>query len=73
MTGCGIYEAIVKGAKFYQAEVALPLADIKRDLTRSAAITILALILQFALAFYLARGGWQKVLPIMNKIVVERR
>jgi len=53
--------------------VALPLSAIKHDLTRSIVITILALTLQFALAFYLARGGWQKVLLMMDRIVVERR
>ena len=62
-----------RGVSFYQPEVALPLSAIKHDLTRSIVITILALTLQFALAFYLARGGWQKVLPMMDRIVVERR
>jgi hypothetical protein len=40
------------------------------DLTKGVVVTILALLLQFSLAAYLNRGGWQTVYPMLEKIVV---
>ena len=36
------------------------------DLTRAIVATILALILQITLAFYLSRGGWQLVKSVFH-------
>ncbi len=38
------------------------------DLTKSVVVTILALIFQFSLAFYLNRGGWTTVISMLQKI-----
>lgn len=36
----------------------LPIKLLRLDLTKAVSVTILALILQFTLMFYLNRGGW---------------
>ena len=64
---------MIKKTSFYQPEITLPIESIKRDLTRTAGITILALILQLVLAVYLVRGGWQKILPKMQQIMISER
>jgi hypothetical protein len=55
---------------FYQPEFNLPLKLVYFDLTKTLAVTILALILQFALAAYLSHGGWQVINSVLlNKIL----
>jgi hypothetical protein len=46
----------------------LPVELVTTDLTKSLAVTILALILQFALAGYLDRGGWQDINNVLHGI-----
>ena len=52
-------------ADFYVPELALPVKLLRLDLTKSVGVTILALILQIALAVYLNRGGWQFVNSVL--------
>jgi len=44
---------------FYQPEMTLPVKLVWLDLTKTVAVTILALIIQFGLSVWLSRGGWQ--------------
>ena len=53
---------------YYVAEIPLSLKLISLDLTKSLAVAILALILQFILAGYLSRGGWGQVYVLLQKI-----
>lgn len=53
---------------YYVSEIPLSLKLISSDLTKSLVVAILALILQFMLATYLNRGGWQQVFPLLQKI-----
>ncbi|KKU96393.1 hypothetical protein A2701_03035 [Candidatus Amesbacteria bacterium RIFCSPHIGHO2_01_FULL_47_34] len=46
---------------FYYPEMKLPLNLVVRDLTKTVGVTILTLILQFTLAYYLRNGGWEYV------------
>lgn len=48
-------------AAFYEPEIELSMEAVKHDLTRSVIVTILALTLQFSLAWWLNHGGWQFV------------
>jgi len=52
---------------FYQPELTIPVSAIRTDLTKTLAVTILALILQLALAAYLSRGGWSTVNSLLMK------
>jgi hypothetical protein len=56
---------------FYIPEFSLSMNLLTRDLTKSLAVTILALILQFSLATYLNRGGWQTVNNMLQKIATN--
>ena len=56
---------------FYVPEFSLSINLLTRDLTKSLAVTILALILQFTLAAYLNRGGWQTVNYMLQKIATN--
>ncbi|HJZ05194.1 hypothetical protein A2634_00300 [Candidatus Amesbacteria bacterium RIFCSPHIGHO2_01_FULL_48_32] len=53
---------------FYQPEVSLPMRRIVSDLTRTAVVTILAVVLQLVLFTYLNRGGWSIILAMIQKI-----
>jgi hypothetical protein len=53
---------------YYVSEIPLALKLISMDLTKSLAVAILALILQFMLAMYLSRGGWQFVSSLLQKV-----
>jgi hypothetical protein len=44
---------------YYQPELTLPVAMVFADLTKTLAVTILALALQIGLAIWLSKGGWQ--------------
>jgi hypothetical protein len=44
---------------FYQPEMTLPVKLVWLDLTKTVAVTILALIIQLGLSVWLSRGGWQ--------------
>lgn len=44
--------------------------EMVNDLTKSAIVTILALILQFSLAVYLNRGGWEIIINMLQKKVL---
>jgi len=44
------------------AEMKIPIELIKKDLTKTLGVTILALILQIALMVYLNKSGWQIIL-----------
>jgi hypothetical protein len=48
------------------SKLELPTNFIKADLTMTAVMTILALISQIALYFYLQHGGWQVVKTIFK-------
>lgn len=52
---------------FYQPELTIPVSAIRADLTKTLAVTILALILQLAFAAYLSRGGWGTVNSLLMK------
>jgi len=56
---------------FYMPEFSLSMNLLTRDLTKSLAVTILALILQFTLAAYLNHGGWQTVNNMLQKIATN--
>lgn len=60
---------IVTTGNFYNPEIILPTNALRSDLTRTAVMTILALILQMAVYIYLNSGGWQTVLRLLEKIV----
>lgn len=62
----------VEGPKFYQPEIALDMGLVRGDLTRTLIVTILTLTLQLALARYLSQGGWQPVLDMIEKTLLER-
>jgi hypothetical protein len=53
---------------YYVPEITLSTKLLTSDLTKSLAMTILALVLQFSLAVYLNRGGWQQVNSMLQKI-----
>lgn len=54
---------------FYQPDFVLPLREIKKDLSRTMFVTVIAVALQFGLAFYLHnKGGWNSVLSVLNKV-----
>lgn len=55
-------------ASFYVPEIKLELSEMKKDLTKTVCLTILALILQFSFAAYLNRGGWQQVNQMLQKL-----
>lgn len=55
---------------FYQPEIALPLKIIKTDLTKTLAVTILALLLQIGLYVYLQRGGWPIILSMLKHLAI---
>jgi hypothetical protein len=44
---------------FYQPELTLPVKMVFSDLTKTVAVTILALASQVALSIWLSKGGWQ--------------
>ena len=44
---------------FYQPELTLPVAMVFADLTKTVAVTILALTLQIVLSVWMSKGGWQ--------------
>ncbi len=46
---------------FYQPELTLPVRLVWSDLTKTVAVTILALIVQSGLSVWLSRGGWQLI------------
>lgn len=54
---------------YYVPEISLSTKLLSQDLTKSLAMTILALILQFSLAIYLSQGGWQNVSSMLNKLI----
>ncbi len=56
-------------ANYYVPEINLGTQEMKRDLTKTVSLTILALILQFSFAAYLNRGGWQLVNQMLQKLV----
>jgi hypothetical protein len=56
---------------FYVPEFSLSTNLLIRDLTKSLAVTILALILQFSLAAYLNHGGWQTVNNMLQKFATN--
>jgi hypothetical protein len=56
---------------YYVPEVALSTKLLTSDLTKSLAVTILALLVQFSLAVYLNRGGWQQVNTMLQKIATS--
>jgi len=56
-------------SNFQEPEISLSLNLLKRDLTKSLSLTILALILLFGLAGYLNSGGWQTVYPMLEKTI----
>lgn len=56
---------------FYIPEYSLSMNLLTRDLTKSLAVTILALILQFSLAAYLNHGGWQIVNKMLQKLATN--
>lgn len=55
---------------FYQPEIALPLKIIKTDLTKTLAVTILALLLQVGLYVYLQHGGWPIILSMLKHLAI---
>jgi hypothetical protein len=55
----------------YLPELTLSTKLLARDLTKSLAVTILALVLQFSLAVYLNRGGWQQVNSMLLKMAAN--
>ena len=66
--GLNINNEPKKRIDYYQPEIALPLNIIKRDLTKTIAVTILALFLQGGLYFYLQKAGWGQLLATLQKI-----
>lgn len=44
---------------YYQPELTLPVKMVFSDLTKTVAVTILALTSQIALSIWLSKGGWQ--------------
>ena len=60
-------EKAITSAGFYQPEVSLSVGVIKRDLTKTLLVTILALALQFMMYTYLQRGGWPVVLKMLEQ------
>ena len=56
---------------FYMPEFSLSTNLLTRDLTKSLAVTILALVLQFSLAVYLNHGGWQTINNMLVKVATN--
>ncbi len=65
-----INEGVIKH-DFYVPELSLSTKLLTYDLTKSLAVTILALILQFGLALYLNHGGWQTVHNMLQKLAIN--
>ena len=63
-----VKEVVFAKEDYYVPEVTLSTKLLTYDLTKSLAMTILALLLQFSLAVYLNRGGWQQVNSMLQKI-----
>jgi hypothetical protein len=63
-------EPVVK-KDYYMPEFTISMNLLTRDLTKSLAVTILALILQFSLAAYLNHGGWQSVNIMLQKMATN--
>lgn len=53
---------------FYSPTLTLSSEALKSDLTKTLIVTILALILQFSLAAYLHKGGYNNLLQLIDKI-----
>lgn len=53
---------------FYVPGFNLPIEMVKKDLTKTVIVTILAMVGQVALAIYLNSGGWQ----LVNSLLVAR-
>lgn len=54
-------EISLNKAAFYAPNLELPMEMLKVDLTKTLVVTILAIILQMSLAFYLNHGGWKMI------------
>jgi len=59
-------QLVEKKPDFHYPEFNIPTGIIRADLTRTAIVTILALLLLFGLYAYLQHDGWQKVLSMLS-------
>lgn len=59
--------AHTRGA-FYTPSFELPMELLKKDLTKTLIVTILAVILQMSLANYLNHGGWN----LINTLIINK-
>ena len=53
---------------FYTPTLELPMNLLRKDLTKTLVVTILAIIVQVCLAYYLNQGGWE----IINKAFISK-
>jgi hypothetical protein len=63
------FQKKIDNGSFYVPEISLSTKLVALDLTKTVAVTILALILQFALAGYLNAGGWQTINGVIHGIL----
>lgn len=54
-------------ANFYQPEINLQMNLLFADLTRTAIVTILALVFQTMTYLYLNHGGWQVITKLVER------
>ncbi len=51
------------------SNMGLPMKFVATDLTKTIAVTILALIFQFGIMYYLSHGGWNSIAETLKSFV----